>query len=182
MKHILTVTLLLGVAVTGVYAHDKPVTMTFSGNGGASAINQGVPNTSNFEENVAGKGTLGAFTFRNISAGSNAPGASSTCSTVYFPRLAGGGILRFDDGSLLNVSLTQGGDCIDFVALVGHCTLSLKIIGGTGRFKNATGWLTYTETARGVVPEIGVPVLTTEEGEITGMISGVSEEPGPDHF
>src|ERR1700676_2187374 len=53
---------------------------------------------------------------------------------------------------LANYAGLQGADCVDLVANEGHCTLTLKVTGGTGRFKNAFGVLTYTETA--------LPVLT----------------------
>jgi hypothetical protein len=48
----------------------------------------------------------------------------------------------------------------------------MEITGGTGRFQNASGVLTYTETARNVIADtMGHPFLTTETGEITGAIS-----------
>jgi hypothetical protein len=93
--------------------------------------------------------------------------------------VAGAGIFRFQDGSLLKVNLTQGGDCIDLVHMKGHCTLTLQITGGTGRFKHASGVLTYTETAVPVLADASDnPVFFTETGEITGTVSGVSEEQG----
>lgn len=186
MKHIATA-LMLNLAVAGVYAQNhgadaqSQVRMTFSGNGGPSAINLQQPNTNTIEENVAGNGRLGPFTFRDLRAGATAPQPSSTCSGVFFPSLAGGGILRFADGSLMKVSLVEGGDCIDFVAFQAHCTLTLQINGGTGRFENASGTLTYSETAVPVVLDVlNNPVLTTEVGQITGTISGLREEEGRD--
>jgi hypothetical protein len=68
MKHIATMTLMLTLGAAAVYAHEKPVKMSFSGNGAASPINLNQPNTSTAEENVAGNGTLGRFTFRNVTA------------------------------------------------------------------------------------------------------------------
>jgi len=181
MKHITTVALLLNIGVAGVYANEKPVTLTFSGNGqSGSAINLQQPNTTNGEENVVGTGTLGAFTFRNISADATSPQSSNTCSgpnKAFFPRVAGAGIFRFEDGSLLNVTLTQGGDCINFAANEGNCTLTFQINGGTGRFKDASGTLTYTETALPVLTDaLGNPVYFTETGDITGAIYGVAEK------
>src|SRR6516162_3283410 len=60
----------------------KPVKMTFSGNGAASPINIKQPNTNTAEENVAGNGTLGRFTFRNVTAIATSPSPQppSTCS------------------------------------------------------------------------------------------------------
>jgi len=154
--------------------------MTFSGTGTASPIDLKQPNTNTAEQNVAGNGTLGPFTFRNVSALALSPQPSSTCSGVFFPRVAGAGLLRFQDGSLLKVNLTQGGDCIDFVHLVGHCTLTFKINGGTGRFQNASGVLTYTETALPVLADaLNNPVFFSETGEFTGTISGVAMEEEP---
>ncbi len=175
MKQIATVALMLSLGVAGVYAQQRPVRMTFSGNGAPSAVDLKHPNSSTAEENVAGNGTLGPFTFRDLRAAANSPQPSTTCAGVFFPSVAGGGILRFQDGSLLKVNLTEGGDCIDFVRGVGHCTLTLQIAGGTGRFQGASGVLTYTETALPVLFDaLSIPVLFTETGEITGTIDGIA--------
>ena len=183
MKHITMAALMLNLGVAGVYAQ-SPVRMTFSGNGGPSAINLQQPNTNTVEENVAGNGTLGPFTFRDLRAAATAPQPSSTCSGVFFPSVAGGGILRFQDGSLLAVNLKAGsdsGDCIDFVHLVAHCTLIFEINGGTGRFQGASGVLTYAETAMPVLFDLsGNFALGTETGAITGTISGVGGKQDPE--
>src|SRR2546427_12508018 len=126
MKHIVTVALLLNLGVAGVYAQQARIRMTFSGNGAPSTIDLKHPNSSTVEENVAGNGTLGPFTFRDLRAAANSPQPSSTCAGVFFPSVAGGGILRFPGGSLLKVNLNGGGDCIDFVDWVGPCTLACQ--------------------------------------------------------
>ena len=64
MKHTATMALMLNLGVAGVYAQQIPVKMTFSGNGAPSAIDLKQPNTNTSEENLAGNGTLGPFTFR----------------------------------------------------------------------------------------------------------------------
>ena len=176
MNTIATVALMLNIGVAGVYAQQRPVKMTFSGNGAPSTIDLKHPNSSTVEENVTGNGTLGPFTFRDLRAAANSPQASSACAGVFFPSVSGGGILRFQDGSQLKVSLSTGGDCIDFVHGVGHCTLTLQITGGTGRFQGVSGGvLTYTETALPVLFDaLSVPVLFTETGDITGTVSGVA--------
>ena len=116
-----------------------------------------------------------------MSATANSPYPSSTCSGLFFPRVAGAGILRFQDGSLLTVNLTQGGDCIDLVHLVGHCTLTFQISGGTGRFRDASGVLTLTETAHPVLADaFSNPVFFTETGHLTGTVSGIAEEEARD--
>lgn len=185
MKHILTLSLLLYFGVANAYGQQTSVAMTFSGNGAfASPINLQYPNSTTIEENVAGNGTLGRFTLRNITADSNSPSPEppSTCSggtLLLFPRVAGAAILRFEDGSLLNLTLTNGGDCIDVAANVGHCTLTLKVTGGTGRFKDASGVLTYTETALAVLSDdLGNPVFFDETGGLSGTISGVAIDEG----
>jgi hypothetical protein len=173
MKYVTTMALMLPLAAASIYAQQTPVKMTFSGTGGASAIDLKQSNTNNGEENVAGNGTLGSFTFRGVRAIAKASQPSATCAGLFFPSTAGAAVLRFQDGSLLHVTLLQGGDCIDFVHLVGHCTLTFKISGGTGRFQNASGVLTYTETALPALADSsGLPVFFLETGQITGAISG----------
>ena len=177
MKHIATMALMLNLGVASVYAQQIHVDMTFSGNGGPSAMDLKQPDSNNVEENVAGKGTLGAFTFRDIRAAAMFPQPSTTCSGAFFPAVAGGGILRFRDGSLMKVSLKKGGDCIDFVQMMARCTLILEIKGGTGRFQDASGVLKYTERAEPVLFDApGKVAFGTEVGEITGTISGVGKE------
>ena len=156
MKHIATVALMLNLGVAGVYADQKPGTMTFSGTSAASTINLNVPNTTTGEDNFAGNGTLGAFTFRDINAENTIPQQSSTCSgptMLYFVMVSGGGVFRFQGGSLLKVNLTQGAVCVDLAAQEAHCTMTFNIIGGTGSFKDASGSLTYTETTLPVLAD-----------------------------
>ena len=186
MKHIATMALMLNLGVASAYA--QPVKMGFSGTSAASTVNLQQPDTSNDEDNFAGNGTLGAFTFRNVRAIANSPTPSRSCSgpnQLHFADPAGAGVFRFEDGSLLKVNLTQGGDCIDLAAQEGHCTLTLQIIGGTGRFKNASGTLTFTETSVPVLADaLHNPVYFAATGGFTGTVSGVStaqghEEQGP---
>jgi hypothetical protein len=177
MKHIATMALMLHLGVAGVYAHEKPVKMTFSGTGGAGAINLQQPNTANVEESEAGNGTLGPFTLRIITAETTSPQPSSTCSGPYATRVAGAGVFRFQDGSLLKVNVTEGADCIDLVAFEGHCTMTFQITGGTGRFKDASGTLSFTETVKPVLADASNnPVFFAETGQITGTVSGVAAE------
>jgi len=181
MKYIATVALMLNLGVAGVYAQQSSVKMPFSGTSAPSTINLRQPGTNTGEENFSGHGTLGQFTFRNVSAETASPQPStSACSgptQLHFLRVAGAGVLRFQDGSLLMVNLTQGDDCVDLVAQQGHCTMIFKIAGGTGRFKNASGILTLTETVLPVLADFGNnPVFFASTGEFTGAVSGVAEE------
>jgi hypothetical protein len=184
MKRIATVAVMLYLGVTSVYAQEKPVKMTFSGTAGPSTINLQYADTSGDEDNFAGDGTLGSFTVRNIRALNNSPTPSSTCSganLLYFTEPAGGGVFRFQDGSLLYLNLTQGSDCIDLSSGGAHCVLTFQITGGTGRFKNASGTLTMTETALPVLSDaFNNPVFFVATGEFTGTVSGVREERGQD--
>ncbi len=183
MKHIATMALMLNLGVAGVYAHEKPVKMTYSGTEGPSAIDLQFPNTHTYEFNFAGNGTLGRFTFRNVEADETLPQQSSVCpaNQVYFQTMAGAGagVFRFRDESLLKVKLTEGFDCIDFAAFEAHCTRIFKITGGTGRFKDASGMLTLTETTVPVADALNnpnIPVLFVATGGFTGTIAGVAEE------
>jgi hypothetical protein len=178
MKHLATMTLMVNLCVASVHAQQHPVKMVFSGTGAATTVSLQQPDASNNEDDLAGSGTPGSFTFRNVRAIANSPTTSSTCSgsnEIYFADTAGAGVFRFQDGSLLIVSLVQGGDCIDLTAHEGHCTLTLQITGGTGRFKNASGTLTFTEMAVPVLADaLGNPVYYADTGEFTGTISGAS--------
>jgi hypothetical protein len=182
MKYIAAIALMLNLGVAAVYAQHYPVKMAYSGTSGASAVNLQQPGTATVEENFAGNGALGQFTFRLISAETTSPQQPppSTCSgpaNIYFSRLGGAGVFRFQDGSLLKVNVTQGADCIDLAALQGHCTLTLQIAGGTGRFKDASGTLTLTETNVPVLADaLNNPVFFASTGEFTGTVSGVSRE------
>ena len=183
-KHIATAALMLNLGVASVYAHQKDVKMTFSGTGGASAINLQIPGTATGEDNFAGNGTLGSFTFRNVEAQITSPQTSSTCSgptQLYLTIAAGAAVFRFDDGSLLKVNLTEGADCIDLAELEAHCTRTFQIIGGTGRFKDASGTLTLTETVKPVLADaLNNPVFFAATGEFTGTVSGVAKDEDDD--
>jgi hypothetical protein len=178
MKNIAAIALMLTLGVAGVYAQEKPVTMRYSGTEGKSAIDLQIPGTQTAEFNFAGNGTLGPFTFRNVEADGASPQQSSACpaTQLYVQTMAGAGVFRFQDGSLLKVNLTEGHDCIDFVALEAHCTRTFKITGGTCRFKAASGGiLTLTETVVPVLFDfLNNPVFFSATGDFTGTISGVS--------
>lgn len=177
IKHITAAALLLTICVATAYAHQREVKMTFSGTSAATPTNL-QPNTVTDEENFAGSGTLGPFTFRNLRTDTTSPETSSTCTTgPYFRIVAGGGVLRSKDGSLLTVSLAEGSACIDLALLQGHFTVTYRITGGTGRFKDASGTLTLTYTAVPVVADASNnPVFLAATGEVTGTISGVARE------
>jgi len=175
MKHLGTLALMFNLGVAAVYAQEKPVKMTFSGTMLGSTINL-EPDTNTDEHNLAGSGTLGPFTFRELHADKASPEPSSSCSSgPYFPTVAGGGVFRFQDGSLLTVRRTVGALCIDLTAGMGHFTESYQITGGTGRFNGASGTLTLTAT---LIPVLfrasgGAPFFTNT-GEFEGTISGAA--------
>ena len=177
IKQVATAGLILSLGVA--FAQDQSVKMTFSGTSAPSTINLQQPNTSNDGDTFAGESALGSFTVTNVRAISNSPGTSTTCSgtnQLFLPELAGAGVLRFQDGSLLELNLTQGGDCIDLTTGEAHCALTFQISGGTGRFKHASGVLTMTETVATVASDaLGNPVLFAATGRYTGTISGVAD-------
>lgn len=176
------------LAASAFYAKNvvaqESVKMRFSGTSAPSTINLQQPDTSNDGDNFAGQGTLGSFTVTNVRAIANSPGTSSTCSgsnQLFLPELAGAGVFRFQDGSLLEVNLTQGGDCIDLTTGEAHCSVTFQIAGGTGRFHHASGVLTMTETVETVAADaLGNPVFFAATGDFTGTISGVAREDIPD--
>ena len=65
MKYIAAMALMLNLGVASVYAQHYPVKMAYSGTSGPSAINLQQPGTATGEENFAGNGALGPFTFRH---------------------------------------------------------------------------------------------------------------------
>lgn len=180
MKRLATVALMLVLAGATAYAHDEPVKLKFSGVSDTSPNNLQQPNTSNDGDNFTGDGTLGVFNVRLVRAISNTPGSSSTCAgadQLYLTELAGGGVFRFQDGSLLNVNLTQGADCINLTTGLAHCTLTFQVTGGTGRFAHASGVLTMTETVSAVLFDaLGNPVIFDATGQFTGTVSGVPND------
>ena len=180
MRYIAVLALLLNLGAAAAYAHERPVKMSFSGTSGGTAINLQIPGTVTGEDDFAGTGPLGAFTLRNVLAQNTSPDPSGICPSTtqtYFAEPGGGGVFRFQDGSLLKIALTHGYDCIDFTALVAHCVFTFQIVGGTGRFKDASGMLTMTETVSPVLADAtNNPVFFAATGDITGQISGVTWE------
>ena len=171
MKHIATVALMFNLGVTGAYAQERPVKMTFSGTNVPTMINL-QPNTVTDEQHSAGNGTFGEFTFRELHADGAAPQPSG-CSGPSFGVLAGAGVFRFEDGSLLIVTVKDGSGCVN--PAVGNAVLKVnyQITGGTGRFEGASGALTYTATlAVALLNASNAPALLTLTGVIEGSVSG----------
>ncbi|HEV2323280.1 MAG TPA: hypothetical protein VGS10_04915 [Terracidiphilus sp.] len=174
MKTIASAALMLSLGVAAVYAQEVPLNMTLSGTGAPSTINLQT-GTGSSEYSLAGKGTLGRFTLRVVSAGAASPQPSSTCSGLYFPVLAGEGVFRFQDGSLMKLDLTEGFDCIDLATQQAHCVRIFQITGGTGRFKDASGGkVALSMTVAPVVPNIFD--FFTVTADITGTVSGIDED------
>ena len=176
MKHIIVASLMLNLGVAGIYAQQRPIKMTYSGSMAATTINL-QPNTVTDEQHLAGNGTLGQFTFRELHADILSPQPSTSCSGLYFPVVAGAGVFRFQDGSLLTVRITEGAVCVDLAAGVGHLTESYQITGGTGRFKGASGNLILKGTLLPVLfSASNAAVLLTNAGEIEGAVLGDASE------
>ena len=194
MKRIATMALMLHLGVAGLYAQDAQersanVRMTFSGTMLGTTINL-KDNTITDDVNLAGDGSLGPFTFRELHADALTPQQPpATCSTPLFFRVeTGAGVLRFQDGSLLVVKLVklpegpEGGICIDLAAGMARLTETYEITRGTKRLKRASGTLTLTAT---VIPVLfnaaGGAQFLTSTGKFEGTISGVGHrEEGPD--
>jgi len=175
MKHLAIVGLMLNLGAAGIYAQQPSVKMTFSGSKVATAINL-APNTRTDELHLDGIGALGAFAFRDLRADEYTPQSFGRCGDGFGPHLrvvAGGGVFRFVDGSLLTVKLKEGALCVDLDHIVGHLTDTYEITGGTGRFEGAKGSLALRATLRGVVLSdvSNLPVLLPLTGEIEGIIS-----------
>ncbi len=183
-RTLVLVALMLNLGVAGVYAQQNPVNMTFSGTMLATTINL-QPGTVTDDVNLAGDGSLGPFTFRELHADTLTPQQPpATCSTPLFFRVeTGAGVLRFQDGSLLVVNLVklpegpEGGICIDLAAGMARLTETYEITRGTKRLKRASGTLTLTAT---VIPVLfnaaGGAQFLTSTGKFEGTVFGVDIE------
>ena len=154
MKRIATFAAMLGFGAAAVYGQQGPV--TFSGTAGPSSVvlKNGVETS---EYNLAGNGMFGAFTFRSLSASAFSQGPPPAGCNLYASVVAGAGVFRFADGSLLIVNSGTGTDCIQFTATgaVAHCIRIFKIAGGTGRFQYVPtgGSVMLDETILPVFPD-----------------------------
>ena len=164
-----------------MYAQYTPVTGSFSGTA-APTTSTLQANTIAGEYQFDGNSNLGVFTFRAVTASGPAsvpvqPPPGKTCA-ISGSVVAGAGVVRSQDGSLLMVNSAQGTDCIMFPPTVpipqAYCTRTFKIAGGTGRFKDASGGtVTFTFT---VIPvsfdTSGNPALSAiTDGQLTGTLS-----------
>jgi hypothetical protein len=149
------------------------VKMTFSGSMVPTAIDV-QPNTITDEELLAGNGTLGPFTLRKLRTDETSPQFFGSCGNGFGPSVrvvAGGGVFRFEDGSLLMVTLTEGVLCVDVDHLVGHLTETYQITGGTGHLKGASGALQLTGKLKPVLfSASNAAVLLTNTGELKGTV------------
>ena len=162
MKHLVTITMILTMWVASGYAQN--VNMSLSGTSAPSTINLGV-GLGTSEYTLDGNGV----SLRLISASGPSAQPPAGCTTGVFGMvLAGEGVFRLADGSLLKARVTGGSDCVNPPAGA-LCIRNLQITGGTGRFKNASGNLTVTMNLETVVP--GNFNMFTDTAEVTGTIN-----------
>jgi hypothetical protein len=166
-----TAALMLTLGAAGAYAQGNSANVTLSGTAANSTISL-QPGTPASEYQLAGRVALGSFTMRVVSASAPTTQPSSDCSganKLYLQAVAGAAVLRFEDGSLLNGNLTGGSDCIDFSAGSALCIRIFKIVGGSGRFNNASGGpVTLTMTVTPVLANASKnPVFFTVTGNLS---------------
>ena len=193
MRHLTTVALMLNLGIASIYAQQpaeehsggRRVRMKFSGSIISSTLDL-APGTLNHEEHLAGNSTLGPFTYRGLWADDPATRTDGNCGSGVGPNfrlVTGGGVFRFQDGSLLTVGLTEGVLCIDFsdpARPVGYLSETFQITGGTRRFDGIAascgmpaGDCTLQLTAtRGIVLRdiSGAVKFMTSVGEIKGTV------------
>jgi hypothetical protein len=175
-RTLVLVALMLNLGVAGAYAQQKHVKMTFSGTNLATAINLRA-NTVTDETHLAGRGSLGRFTFRELHADGAAAQPPAGCVGPNFAVLAGAGVFRFQDGSLLVVTVMDGSACINLAAGNAAITVNYQISGGTGRFTGASGNLKMTATLAVVLRNASnAPALLTNTGKFEGLIFGARVE------
>ena len=178
MKRVALVALFLACGVAAASAQDRPVKMKFSGSMVPTSIAM-QESTITDEELLAGDGALGAFTFRKLRTDTLGPVPSTDCAGLNIGVVAGGGVFRFADGSLLTVAIVPTGSlCINLQAAVARLTETYQVTGGTGRFKNVTGGtLNLTATLRpALFSSFGQAVLLTSTAVIEGSIAGVGHD------
>jgi len=165
------VALMLALGVAGAYAQQEHghVKMTFSGTNVATTINLQA-NTVTDEMHAGGTGSLGRFTFRELHADGTAPPPEG-CTGPSFGVLKGAGVFRFQDGSLLIVTVKDGSGCINLVERFSALIVNYQITGGTGRFANASGELTMTATQTPVLRNAtNAPALLPIAGQFEGTV------------
>ena len=169
-RRLVLVALMLNLGVAAAHAEKSHVKMTFSGTNVATTINLQA-NTITDETHLAGSGSLGPFTFRELHADGAAPQPPSGCLGPSFAVLKGAGVFTFQDGSLLIVTVLNGAGCINPAAGKAALVVNYQITGGTGRFTGASGNLTMTAT---IMPVLGnasnAPALLTNTGKFEGTI------------
>ena len=177
MKYLTIAALMLNFGAASIYAESLSVDLTVSGTAANSTV-QLTPGSPASEYNLAGGGPFDPFTFRVVSTSAAKPDFPTNCTAsnkIHFASVAGAGVLRSLDGSLLTVNLTGGGDCIDFTANQALCTRIFQITGGTGRFKDASGSITLTMTVAPLLADTSKnPVFFSVTGEVKGIASKVS--------
>ena len=109
---------------------------SFSGTAAPSTIvlHQGALGTG--EYHFDGTGSLGPFSFRAFTSSAPAQKPLGSTCAIYGSVVAGAGVFRSQDGSLLMGNSATGTDCIMFLPTgrVAYCTRTFKIARGTGRF------------------------------------------------
>jgi hypothetical protein len=169
-RRLVLVALMLNPGVAAAHEEQSHVKMTFSGTNVATTINLQA-NTITDETHLAGRGSLGPFTFRELHADGAAPQPPSGCVGPSFGVVKGAGVFRFPDGSLLIVTVVDGSGCINPAAGKAALVVNYQISGGTGRFTGASGNLTMTATIMPVLRNASnSPALLTNTGKFEGTI------------
>jgi hypothetical protein len=176
-RTLVLVALMLNLGVAGAYAQQKHVKMTFSGTNVATTINLQA-NTVTDETHLAGRGSLGRFTFRELHADGAAPQPpTGGCLGPSFGVVKGAGVFRFQDGSLLIVTVVDGSGCVNPAAGKAALVVNYQITGGTGRLTGASGNLTMKATLMAVLRNASnAPALLTNTGKFEGTIFGAALE------
>jgi hypothetical protein len=175
-RRLVLVALMLNLGVAAAHAEQRHVKMTFSGTNVATTINLQA-NTITDETHLAGRGSLGPFTFRELHADGAAPQPPSGCLGPSFAVVKGAGVFRFQDGSLLIVTVVDGSGCVNPAAGKAALIVNYQISGGTGRFTDTSGNLRMTATIMPVLRNAAnAPALLTNTGKFEGTILGAALE------
>jgi hypothetical protein len=176
MKAAGVLALLVGASMVAATAQADPLERTFSGWTVATEIDTNQDGVRASSGTVEGKGTFGRSTANDQSE--LLPGPTGLCSldplTLEYQYASSSSVQVFAGGDLLLAALDPDPSnpstiCLDPTLFTSTFRINYVILGGTGRFERATGWITVTGDA---IPMAGEPDVRLTHNAIHGSAQG----------